>query len=202
MVRSQQDGVWDTSRTLRQYRALQELVVGVLGVGQMGLATAGLFRKVGCRVVGLVTSPRQPGDGISRYYTRDQLGEMLSTVDYILAMLPATPDTDDLLGGDVLAACAGRPVGLVNVGRGNVISEDDLVKAVDNGWISSAVLDVFREEPLPSSSRLWGHPAVTVTPHVAAISRPQDIADCFKMNLERETQGLEPACLVDWNKFY
>jgi len=200
--RSQVNHHWDLGEELREYRAMDEMTVGVLGVGNMGVATAEMMSGLGCKVLGLVGSPRQPQHGVDRFYTMEQLGEMLSKVDYILSMLPSTPATDDILGRGVLKNCAGRGVGLVNIGRGNVISDDDLLDALEKGWIKSAVLDVFREEPLPQDSKLWDHPGVDVTPHIAGISRPKDIAECFKRNLDRESQGLEPDCLVDWNKLY
>ena len=73
---------------------------------------------------------------------------------------------------------------LINVGRGSIISERDILEALDKEHISQAVLDVFVEEPLPPSSALWAHPRVIVTPHVAAVSTPEDVAEAFCKNLE------------------
>ena len=111
-------------------------------------------------------------------------------------------------------------VGFVNIGRGNVIREDDIIFAVDNNKFRAAYLDVFNEEPLSPSSALWSHPSITskhiflslstkiiifsliVTPHVAGESRAQDIAECFKNNMTRFDSGEEIHCLVDWRKLY
>ena len=71
------------------------------------------------------------------------------------------------------------------VGRGNVIDEATILHALDARWISHAILDVFPVEPLPATSPLWGHPQVTITPHVSAISFARDIAQVFQENLER-----------------
>ena len=115
---------WNAGTELRDYRNLGELTVAVLGVGQMGSATASIFKSLGSRVVGFVRSSRPPDSVVERFFTREELPEMLSSVDYILAMLPATPETDNLLGGDLLASCKG--VGLVSLGRGNICNEEQV----------------------------------------------------------------------------
>ena len=103
---------------------LGELTVAILGVGQMGTATAAVFKSLGSRVFGLVRSSRPPDLVVDKFFTREELPELLSSVDYILAMLPATPETDNLLGDNILSHCDG--VGLVNLGRGNICSEEQV----------------------------------------------------------------------------
>ena len=140
----------------------------------------------------------------------------MTNVDYLINVLPATRQTDLLLSRNVIEKC--NNVGFVNIGRGNVIKEDDIIYALDNGMFSKVTLDVFQNEPLVESSALWSHKNVTskypqvknilkcffsiVTPHVAGESRPQDIAECFKNNFERVQAGLEPDNLLDWSKLY
>ena len=171
-ARAQAARSWDSGTELRDYRNLGELTVAVLGVGQMGSATAKIFKSLGSRVVGFVRSSRPPDSIVDRFFTREELPELLSSVDYILAMLPATPETDGLLGGDLLASCKGA--GLVSLGRGNICTEEQvrplkvlrmtsslqIVRAMDNGWLRGAALDVFPEEPLQPQSALWNHPKV------------------------------------------
>lgn len=89
----------------------------------------------------------------------DGLCELLAECDYICNVLPQTPETDDILSHDVLSNCTKKPV-FMNIGRGNAISEEAILKALDRGWISHAILDVFREEPLPKESPLWSSPKV------------------------------------------
>jgi len=197
---SQAKKEWNLSAEVRNYRSLSELTVGILGVGQMGKTTAKIFKGLGSRVLGLVNSDRPGDQWVERYFTRDSLGELLSLSDYVLNMLPATPETDGILGGGILSQCKGA--GLVNIGRGNVYTEDDLLDALSQGWVKGAYLDVFSVEPLPKESPLWSHPAVMVTPHLAGESRALDIAQCFRENLERHDEGKEINCLVDWEKFY
>ena len=92
----------------------------------------------------------------------DGLCDLLAECDYICSVLPQTPQTDDILSNDVLSNCTKKPM-IINIGRGNIISEDAILKALEKGWISHAVLDVFREEPLPKESPLWSSSKVSIT---------------------------------------
>jgi len=193
---------WSISPELKGYRCLSELTVGILGVGQIGQCTANLLRALGCKVLGLVSKERLATDQdvVAQYFTRLELPQLLSSVDYLINILPSTPDTDNILSKEVLRSC--DQVGFVNIGRGNVIREEDIIYALDHGHFSGAVLDVFQQEPLPASSLLWSHKDVLVTPHVAGESRAQDIADCFKSNLAKLDSGEDIDCCVDWDKLY
>ena len=88
---------------------------------------------------------------------------------------------------------------LINVGRGDLVSEASVVEALDEGWIAEA-LDVFETEPLPADSPLWARDDVYVTPHVAALSRPDDVARVFAANLDRYLRGEPLLYEVDWGK--
>ncbi|GMF37690.1 unnamed protein product [Phytophthora fragariaefolia] len=96
---------------------------------------------------------------------------------------------------------AKRPV-FINVGRGDVIKESELVQALDDGIFSKAVLDVFETEPLPRESPLWTHPHVLITPHVSALSLPEEVADVFVRNLELRLKDLPMLYPVDWADGY
>jgi len=193
---------WSSSPELKGYRCLSELTVGILGIGQIGLSSAKLLRGLGCKVLGLVSKERTPTDRdvVTQYFTKPQLPQLLSSVDYLINILPSTPDTDNILSREVLRSC--NQVGFVNIGRGNIITEGDILFALDNQHFAGAVLDVFHQEPLPSDSPLWSHENVLVTPHIAGESRAQDIAECFKTNLELYDSGAELACCIDWDKLY
>jgi len=197
---SQTQLVWNKSDDLKSYRCLNELKIGILGIGQMGKCTAKILKGLGCRVFGLVSTAREPSEFVDEYFVPKNLPELLNSVDYVINILPATPQTDHILGGGILSTC--RNVGFVNIGRGNVIKEEEIVEALDNGWLKGAALDVFNTEPLPADCKLWTHPKVTITPHIAGESRAQDIAECFLLNLERYDKGEELGCLVDWERLY
>ncbi|KAG0725381.1 Glyoxylate/hydroxypyruvate reductase A [Chionoecetes opilio] len=90
----------------------------------------------------------------------------------------------------------------INIGRGDVVSEGDLLKALDAGWLSAAILDVFVEEPLPKDSGLWRHPKVRVTPHAAAVGCAEDVAEAFLLNYKRFIDGQQVSHVVDWKLGY
>lgn len=90
----------------------------------------------------------------------------------------------------------------MNIGRGTVIKEEDLVTALNKGWLSAAILDVFETEPLPPSSSLWTMPQVKITPHISGCSRPQDVAMFFKENLVRFQSSQPLECVLDLDKGY
>ena len=125
--------------------------------------------ELGCDVVGLVSSPRRPTPHVSRYYTIKDLSEMMAGQDYLINVLPATAETNNILNRciqiwcdencccsrDNLKHC--KDVGFVNIGRGNIISAADILYALDNNFFRGAVVDVFDVEPLPQDSPLWAH---------------------------------------------
>ena len=90
----------------------------------------------------------------------------------------------------------------VNVGRANVISDEALLEALENKWLSGAILDVFHEEPLPQGHQFWKHPKITITPHISALSRPEDIAECFSDNFKLFLEKKPLLNLVNWNECY
>ena len=148
--------------------------------------------------------PRASDGKVARVFGLDELPAFLASADYIVSVLPSTPDTRGLLDGDALAACAGRSPALINVGRGDLISEATIVAALDAGRLSHYVGDVFSPEPLDAGSPLWSHPKVTVTPHNAAVTAPEDVAAAFADNLERYEAGGVAALehVFDWESGY
>ncbi len=183
------------------YRRLSSLTLGVLGLGEIGSSIAATCSKgLNMRVVGCRrdASPR-PSDeaaGVSRVYPLARLSDFLSASDYIVSVLPSTPETVGLLDGHALAPCAGRSargVCLINVGRGDLLSEHAIVQALKMGWLSRYVGDVFDGEPLRADSPLWTNPRVTITCHNAAVSQPEDVAKVFSENLHRYVGGGEAA---------
>ena len=99
---------------------------------------------------------------IDEYVTLDNIEKLLSQADYICNVLPNTPDTTGILNDGVLKACGDKSPGFINIGRSNIVSEDSLLKALEAGWLSGAVLDVFDKEPLPQEHPFWTHPKVLV----------------------------------------
>jgi len=201
MRTSQDNKEWNRERLKSLgYRPLNELRIGILGLGEIGQKCAQLFKGLGCTVIGLVNRPRNGDHTVDRYYARGELPEMLSSCDYIINILPSTKETDNILSNDAFSVC--KNAGFINIGRGNVCSEQDIIRGLDAGWLSEAFLDVFPVEPLPPQSPLWTHPKVTVSPHVAGIPRANEIADCFIANLTKVENGEDPSNCIDWDKLY
>lgn len=196
LARQQQARQWK----MTLYRRLPELTLGILGVGDIGRAVAQAAKAFGMTVWGLRNRP-DPVPGVDKLFGLEALDDFLTGPDYLVNVLPSTPDTAELLSGDRLQVCRSGAV-LINIGRGDVIDEASLVRAVRQGWIAGAVLDVFPREPLPEDSPLWELPGVTITPHVAALGFPGGITDIFVDNLARYRSGEPLNYLVDWERGY
>lgn len=190
------------------YRSVAQLKIGLVGIGSMGKEMAKLFNQLGCTsVYGFgrrsdVDLNSEEYKHLAKYYSRNSLSKMVSSVDYLVSALPKTEETDNILGNGVLENCKGKNVVFVNVGRGNVIKEVELVQALKEKWISGAILDVFEVEPLSKDSELWTLPNVVITPHVAANTQPPEIAAQFKINLERYLKNEPLMNQIDFSKGY
>lgn len=184
----------------RPYRLAKDITVGIIGLGSIGRHVARTARGFGIRVTGLNRSGR-PCDGVEEVYSRENLSQFLAEPDYLVLTLPDTPQTRHFINADVLAMMKSSVV-LINVGRGSVINETDLVTALQQGQIGAAVLDVFETEPLPEDSPLWHLPNVYVTPHFAAVSFPQDVVNIFVENYHRFSQQESLLHQIDFERGY
>ncbi|PFX15830.1 Glyoxylate/hydroxypyruvate reductase A [Stylophora pistillata] len=185
------------------YRVMPKLTIGILGLGDIGQYIAKMCKALGMTVWGVgrrENSERQ--DTVDHYTTTSRLPEVLQSCDYICNLLPSTPATKYLLSGRVLESGKDKCPVFINVGRGNVIDEKSLVYALDQGWISGAILDVFEVEPLPKESPLWKMPQVVITPHMGAFSFPEEVADLFVENLLLFEAGEKLKFEVDFEKGY
>jgi glyoxylate/hydroxypyruvate reductase A len=126
---------------------------------------AAAFAALGFRVIGWSRGPKEL-PGIDCRHGPAALRGMLGECDFVCSVLPSTPETRDLADAGFFAAMK-RGAMLINVGRGDLVVETDLVAALDSGHLAGAVLDVFRAEPLPPGHPFWLHPGITVTPHVS-----------------------------------
>ncbi|CAH1776215.1 unnamed protein product, partial [Owenia fusiformis] len=197
-----QEKFWNKS--VRQtYRILPELTLGILGVGDIGQEVAKVCKRFGMKIWGLVKQdiPNRSKD-IDEYRQIPELPELLENCDYIVNILPSTPSTKGLLSSETLKHCSKKKSVLINVGRGDIVDEAGIINALDNGWLSGAVLDVFDEEPLPKTSALWDHPAVHITPHVSAVTFGWQAAELFCENYEKFMKGEELPYPVSWEKGY
>jgi glyoxylate/hydroxypyruvate reductase A len=160
----QREGRWAPRDYSRSPRAL------VLGLGELGGAVARALASLGWRVDGWSRSARVV-EGVDSKVGREALEASMADAELVVCLLPLTPATDGLVDRALLARM--RPDALlVNVGRGRLVVEADLLEALDNGRPGRAWLDVFAHEPLPPDHPFWTHPLVTVTPHVASLTDP------------------------------
>ncbi len=179
---------------------LRGKVMGVLGTGSIGAHVAQVASQFGIEVLGLNTTGREV-ESFDRVFAIADLSELLPQCDYLVSILPNAPGTNNLLNRAAFSQMKKSAL-LINVGRGNVIADSELCEALSRGELAGAVLDVFQEEPLPQDSALWDAPNLKVTGHVAAVSRPDDIARVFAENYRRFTLEESLLYVVDFEKGY
>lgn len=148
----------------------RERKVGVLGAGKIGSPVAQMLSSFGFDVVCWRYSD-QPVNHVKTFHGQQQLGAFLSQSEILISLLPFTPDTESLINLQLLEQLP-TGAGIINVGRGELLVESDLIAALDSNQIAVAILDVFRDEPLPDNHLFWRHPKVVVTPHVASLIDP------------------------------
>lgn len=181
----QKQRVW---RDLPQ-KAASALTVGIMGMGVLGQSAARALTGLGFNVIGWSRTGALP------------LDEFLGATDMLVCLLPLTPETKGLITHDLLRRLKrtgplGAPV-LINGGRGGSQVGADILRALDDGTLGGASLDVFETEPLPEDSQFWSHPKVIVTPHVAADSDPEAMTAYVLEQLARHQAGGAMAPLVD-----
>jgi glyoxylate/hydroxypyruvate reductase len=168
------------------HRPAQQTVVGVMGMGVMGRTVAASIATLGFDVRGW-SRARCEVENV-RSYGEDELDAFLSGLDMIVCLLPLTASTRGILS-TTLFAKLNRGACLIHVGRGDHLVADDLHAALDDGQLGGALLDVFAREPLPSDDALWTHDKVIVTPHIAAISTSETVAEQIVANVRSLRAG-------------
>jgi phosphoglycerate dehydrogenase-like enzyme len=200
-MRRQVDRVW----------AVEELELGgavrtlsgrhmvIVGLGSIGQEVARLASAFGLRVSGVRRQTDAPRpDGVEVVVPPGQLLQLLTTADVVVLAAPLTPATRGLLNRDALAACK-RGAFLVNIGRGQLIDDEAVIAALNDGTLAGAALDVFAKEPLPPDSPYWDLPNTIVTPHVSGAMEDYwtPLVSLFAENLRRFEQGRPLLNLVD-----
>ena len=173
----------------------RERVVAMLGMGELGTACARALIGLNFQVVGWSRTEKSV-PGMRCLAGEAGLQQALRLADFVVTLLPKTPETEGLLDARRLAWLK-RGAVILNPGRGALIDDDALLAALDEGRISHATLDVFRIEPLPPEHPFWRHPNVTVTPHVAADTRADGAARVLAENIRRGEEGEAFLHLVD-----
>lgn len=202
VYRAQQIGkVWDEP----PQPSAPEVSVGIMGLGQLGRAAAKALVAVGFEVNGWTRSPSAM-EGVTSFHAADGLAAFLAATDILVVLLPHTPATEGIIDYDLLSGLRrdnrlGGAI-LINAGRGKLQKEADILRALDDGVLKEASLDVFETEPLPVESGLWSHPRVFVTPHAAATSDPVHLAPLMLEQIARFERGEPMENMVDRSEGY
>jgi glyoxylate/hydroxypyruvate reductase len=177
-----------------------ETAVGIMGFGELGRAAGRVLRAAGFRVNGW-SRTEQSVEDVTTFHGAKGLTPFLNATDILVVLLPLTPETtgivnygllkqlrrDNGLGGSVL----------INAGRGRLQRDADILRALEDGTLKEASLDVFEVEPLPKTSPLWNHPRVFVTPHAAATSDPAHLVPPMLAQMDAFERGEPLVNLVD-----
>lgn len=178
----------------------RERPVAMLGMGELGTAAARALAALNFPVTGWSRSPKTV-EGIACLHGEAGLEAALRGAAIVVTLLPKTAETENLLDARRLAMLPKGAV-ILNPGRGAIIDDAALLAALDAGRIGHATLDVFRVEPLPQDHAYWAHPRVTVTPHIAADTRPASSARVIAANVRRGEAGEPLLNLVDRKRGY
>ncbi|QIZ78641.1 D-2-hydroxyacid dehydrogenase [Ferrimonas lipolytica] len=195
-VEAQRQQLWQP----KGYDSLANQTMVIVGTGNIGQQIATVATAFGMQVIGVNTDGRDIS-GFERCFATTQLHEAMSCADVVVSILPSTTHTTALFNQHSFATMQPH-AGFINVGRGNSVDIDALITALTTQQLGFAVLDVFEQEPLPADSPLWHCPNLTITPHVAAASFPEQVVGQFVENLQRYQQQQPLQHLVDLNKGY
>lgn len=219
MVAHKTNHEWARDRSaLFTPRVLRGATLGIIGYGSIGRELARMARALGMVVLASKRDPMRPNSGSEyvepgtgdpdgtlchRLYPSQALKSMVQDCDYIVVLTPRTPETEDLLSADVLAAIKPGAV-LINLARGGIVDEDALLDALESGALRGAAFDVFAQEPLPEESPLWDAPNLIISPHVAGMMPDylDRAVDVFAENLQRYLASQELLNVVDWERGY
>jgi glyoxylate/hydroxypyruvate reductase A len=194
--RAQQERHWQAIAV----RPASERTVGVLGLGSLGQAVLEKLVGFGFTCAGWSRS-RHDVPGVACHAGAGELDTFLARTDILVCLLPLTEATRGLLNAALFAKL---PAGasLVHVGRGPQLAAADLLRALDDGHLAEAVLDVTDPEPLPGDHAMWSHPRVRITPHIASMTQPQTAARAAIDNVRRFVRGEPLVGLIDRQRGY
>lgn len=192
----QREGLWQA----RSRIAKSAFGVGFLGFGVLGKSVASALAPFGFPLHAW-SRTRKSAAGVSSYAGRAELDEFLAKSQVLVCLLPATTDTAGLLDRAALEALpAGAHV--VNVARGGILVDDDLIALLDRGHLAGATLDVFREEPLPAGHPFWHHPRIALTPHTSAVTQVIDSVAQVAAKIRRIERGEAVTGIIDRARGY
>jgi D-2-hydroxyacid dehydrogenase (NADP+) len=196
VVRNQDKSVWERW----QGKLLWKKKVGILGVGVIGEEIARKCKAFGMEVFGIDIIKRKL-DCVDVFYGPEDMVKVAKELDYLVIVAPNTPETEKIVDSKVLSAM--KPTAfLLNLGRGELVDEEALIRVLKSGKIAGAGLDTYLQEPLPKGHPFWGMKNVIVSPHVAGMSDiyVEQALTIFEENLRRFIKGEKRNLLnlVEW----
>jgi phosphoglycerate dehydrogenase-like enzyme len=185
------EGHWDRGgKASRSPYEVRGKTLGIVGFGGTGRELARRAAAFDMRVLAVKRSPAAAPPELAALWTYDRLPDLLAESDVVVLTVPLTEDTNGMIGEPELRAMK-RTSLLITVGRGETVQMEPLVRALTEGWIGGAGLDVLPEEPLPDDSPLWKLPNVVITPHSAGNSPQRAVRnmELVLKNMERFLRG-------------
>jgi len=195
-ARSQRDALWQPRERIDK----SGFRIGILGMGVLGAAVAGALATFGFPIDGWSRSRKQISD-VRSFAGPAELGEFFGRCRVLVCMLPLTAETRGMLNRATLSQLS-QGAYVVNVSRGALLIDEDLLALIESGALDGATLDVFQEEPLSPTHAFWHHPRITVTPHVSAVTRIEESVAQIAAKIRRLEAGLPVSGVVDRARFY
>lgn len=180
-------------------RLLEEQKIIIFGTGEIGQTTAKVLSSFGMEVYGVSLSGKQKQYFYEVFPVESEILP-LNKMNYIINTLPLTRQTEKIFDDKIFSQLS--QAGFLNVGRGASLDEEALLRALKNQNVKFAVLDVFSNEPLPMENSLWDHPNIRITPHISALTQPDEAVDCFIETLKNMEENKPLNNKVDIKKGY
>lgn len=184
----------------KTYKRPETMKVGIMGLGVLGVAVAEKLIRNKFDVFGWRKN-KQEILGVNTFYGNDQLDDFLKNSDILVCLLPLTSETENILDRELFQKLP-KDAYLINVARGNHLVEEDLLEMTDNGHLSGASLDVFRQEPLPKEHSFWRHQKIKITPHIASVTNPKTVVPQLLENFRNMKNNSPLNHLVSREKEY
>ena len=175
----------------------------IVGLGEIGSRLSAVCRALGMRVLAVKRDTTSVRDGVERLYSLEQLGEAVQEADYVINLLPLIPSTRGVFNSAIFERMKAAAF-FISMGRGETVSEANLIESLRHHRIAGAGLDVFQDEPLPTESPLWHMPNVVLTPHIGGMSPAYWGRECalMKENLKRYLHHEPLKNVVDMQRGY
>jgi glyoxylate/hydroxypyruvate reductase A len=195
-IRQKDQGKWQ----VHEHPLAENLHIGVMGLGELGLPVAQQLEQLGYPVSGWSRSTKEIAN-VDTYTGDKNLEAFLDSTQILICLLPLTPKTEGILELDLFKQLK-RPAWIINVARGEHLVDEDLIYALDSSILQGAWLDTFSEEPLPDKHPFWNRSNIIITPHIASITQPSEVAEQVVDNYKRALSGMDLNFAVDREKGY